>query len=453
MPGDVLMKPIRLVRIVIAVTLLIALLSPALVQIDRSNFQVAVAQGATSKEVVVINFNVQVDSGSSSLFSRAVSIAKADGAAAIMIDENTPGGLVNDMLLMINSISDANASGIPVYAYIGNDSLAASAGSYIAMATNRIFMGPGSQIGPSTPIVVGGTSLEQNHTAGAMLSLMTSLAEAHGRNTTAAFQMVVNDIAYSYSQALAYHIADQSSNSLSQTLQDLNLSGATVVTVSENLPEQLVSFLSNPTVDGILFLIGIVAITLDFLHPTVILSVAGLVLIALALIGAEAIQGGATSSAIAVPLVLFAAAAALIVFEIKTGHGFMMFAGVVVGAFATLLLAYQVPYSPSPFGDVQFIELGILVIIGGLLALYARWVVGAMKRKPYTGVESLVGKSGSAVSDLGPEGEVSIDGIIWKARLAEGAAKKGDHVVVKQVTGLTLVVERESIKERHGEKS
>lgn len=448
-----MVKPIRLVRIVATAALLLVLLSPAIAQFDHQDFRVVVAQGATQEKVVVINFDVQVDSGSSSLFSRAVAIAKGDHAAAIIIDENTPGGLVNDMLLMINSISDANSSGIPVYSYIGNDSLAASAGSYIAMATNRIFMGPGSQIGPSTPIVVGGTSLEQNHTAGAMLSLMTSLAEAHGRNTTAAFQMVVNDIAYSYSQALAYHIADESSNSLSQTIQDLNLSGASVITVSENLPEQLVSFLSNPTVDGILFLIGIVAITLDFLHPTVILSIAGLVLIALALIGAEAIQGSATSSAIAVPIVLFGAAAALIVFEIKTGHGFLMFSGIVVGAFATLLLAYQVPYSPSPFGDAQYIELGILVIVGGLLALYARWVVGAMKRKPYTGVESMIGKSGNAISDLTPEGEVSVNGIIWRARLAQGAAKKGDEVVVKQVSGLTLVVERESIKESRREES
>ncbi|MDG6994665.1 MAG: nodulation protein NfeD [Nitrososphaerota archaeon] len=446
------MKFNKITRIVLVVAFLGVLLFSAFDSPNNENFRVSVAQGS-AKEVVVINFNVQVDSGSSSLFSRAVSIAKADHAAAIVINENTPGGLVNDMLLMIHSISQANASGIPVYTYIGNDSLAASAGSYIAMSTSRIFMGPGSQIGPSTPIVVGGTALEQNHTAGAMLSLMISLAQAHGRNTTAAFQMVVNDIAYSYSQALAYHVADQSSNSLSQTLQDLNLSSATVVTVSENLPEQLVSFVSNPTVDGILLLIGIVAITLDFLHPTVILSIAGLVLIALALIGAEAIQSGATSSAIAVPLVLFAAAAALIVFELKTGHGFLMFAGVVIGAFATLLLAYEVPYSPSPFGNLQFIELGILVVVGGLLALYARWIAGSMRKKPYTGVESIVGKSGSAVSDLDPDGEVSVEGIIWKAKLVEGSAKRGDRVIVKQVSGLTLVVEREPIKERKEGKS
>jgi membrane-bound serine protease (ClpP class) len=407
--------------------------------------RIASAQSPT--EVVVVELNVPIDSGSSSLMARAVSMAQSDRAAAIIINMNTPGGLLDDMLLMVGSINSSLQSGIPVYTFVGNDSIAASAGSYIAMASDKIFMAPGSQIGPSTPIVVGGTSLEQNHTEGAMLTLMTSLAAAHGRNTTAAFQMVENDIAYSYSQALQYHIADNSSVSLAQTLSDVGLSGATIVNVSESPTEQLVSFLSNETVDGILLLIGIIAIVLDFLHPTVVLSIAGVILIALGLIGADAIQSGATSSAIAVPIVLFAAAAALIVFELKTGHGFMLFAGVAVGAFATILLAYQVPYSPSPFGDTTYIELGALIAVGAVLALYARWAAVALRKRPVTGVESMIGKSGIVSTDLTPEGEVSLDGIIWKARVAQGSMKKGDRVIVKRVEGLEVLVEPEPIKE------
>jgi membrane-bound serine protease (ClpP class) len=428
---------------------LVLLSSAFLLSVGANSFhpgRVALAQ-TTGKEVVIVELNVPIDSGSSSLMARAVSIAQGDKAAAIVINMNTPGGLLNDMLLMVGSINSSIASGIPVYTYVGNDSLAASAGSYIAMATDKIFMSPGSQIGPSTPIVVGGSALEQNHTAGAMLTLMTSLAQAHGRNATAAYEMVVNDIAYSYSQALQYHVADASSLSLSQTLSQLNLSGATLVTVSESPTEQLVSFLSNGTVDGILLLIGIIAIVLDFLHPTVVLSIGGVILIALGLIGADAIQSGATSSAIAVPLVLFAAAAALIVFELKTGHGFMLFAGVAVGAFATILLAYQVPYSPSPFGELAYIELAALIVVGGLLALYARWVAKALRHRPVTGVESMIGKSGIVVSDLAPVGDVSLDGIIWKARVAQGSMKKGDRVVVKRVEGLVVLVEPEPIKE------
>jgi membrane-bound serine protease (ClpP class) len=125
----------------------------------------------------------------------ALAMAKSSSAPAIVIQMNTPGGLLSDMTAIISTIQQANQSGIPTYTYVPPNALAASAGSYIAMASNKILMGPGSEIGPSTPIVVGGTPLEQNHTAGAMVSLMTSLAEKWGRNATAARAMVLSDVA------------------------------------------------------------------------------------------------------------------------------------------------------------------------------------------------------------------------------------------------------------------
>ena len=94
------------------------------------------------------------------------------------------------MISIISSIPSANQSGIPTYTFVVPNGLVASAGSYIAMATNRIYMATGSVIRPSTPIVVGGTYLEQNHTQAAMLNLLVSLAQKWGRNATAAYFMV-----------------------------------------------------------------------------------------------------------------------------------------------------------------------------------------------------------------------------------------------------------------------
>ncbi len=372
--------------------------------ITLSLIQRAVLLLATSSqgEVIIVNLNVPIDPGSSGMMARAISQAQSTGASAVIIDMNTPGGLLSDMLSIVDSIGN---SSVPVYTYVGNDSLAASAGSCIAMATRIIFMGPGSEIGPSTPIVEGGTALEQNHTASAMLLFMSSLAEKNNRNTTAASNMVLYDIAFSQQQALQYHVADRASNSLAQTIDDLNLSSASQVMISETPSEQLLSFLSDPTVDGILLLLGIVAIAIDFLHPTILLSVAGGVMIILALIGAESIQGaGTTAYSFLVPLVLFGVAATLIVFEIKTGHGFFLFTGVAIGAIATFLIAYQVPYSPSPYGDVQYIEVAILLVVAALLALYSRWISKSLRKKPVTGPEALAGKVGYAYSDLNPNG-------------------------------------------------
>jgi membrane-bound serine protease (ClpP class) len=416
-----------------------------IIQPRTPNIVFSMSPGSRSHEVVVIQLYEEIDQGSAGMVSRGVARAQADNAAGVVIDMNTPGGLLSDMLTMIGAINSSIASGIPIYTFVGNYSSAASAGSYVAMATQKIFMGSATVIGPSTPYIVGGTSLEQAHVANYTLSLMTTLAQEHGRNVTAAAQMAQNNTAFTGQQAVQYHLVDGYAGSISQVLQIVNDSGAPIVTVSEDLTEQTLGFLSNSTVDGIFLLLGIVAIALDFLHPTVVLSVAGGVLIVLALIGAEAIQGPSGYPGIILPLALFIAAAVLIVFEIKTGHGFLLFTGVVLGAFATILFAYEVPYSPSPIGEIQYVEIGILVVVGAILALYARYVGSTLRRKPVTGKESLVGKIGIVYSDISPEGEVTVDAITWKARLAKpesGSLRKGDSVIVRRVEGLTLFVDR-----------
>ena len=310
---------------------------------------------ANSNGVVIIaNFNVPVDPGSSTFMARVVSTAQAQHAAAIVIEMNTPGGLLSDMLDIISSIQTANASGIPTYTYIVPDGLGASAGSYIAMATNRILMGPGSEIGPSTPIVVGGTALEQNHTEDAMLETMQSLAQDWGRNQTAVYNMVIYDQAFSANDAIANHVADGSANSLSDALNQLNLSSNSQTTLSENLYEQLLSALSNTLLDGILFLIGVVAIVIDFFHPTIILTILGVIAIVAGLVGAEVV--GASSLGIIVLVI----AAALIILELKLGHGFALIGGVILGAVGIYFLSFNLQYSPSPIGDVAILELALL---------------------------------------------------------------------------------------------
>ena len=188
---------------------------------SQNSIVISVAQGSSNKEVVVIQLYEQIDSGSASMISRGISRAEADQASAVIVDMNTPGGLLSDMVTMIGAI---NSTTIPVYTFVGNDSSAASAGSYVAMATDKIYMAPGSQIGPSTPFIIGGTALEQQHVQNYAQSLMETLAAAHGRNVTAAGIMVSNNTAYTYSQAIGLHVVDGLSTSLPKLISSLNLS-------------------------------------------------------------------------------------------------------------------------------------------------------------------------------------------------------------------------------------
>jgi membrane-bound serine protease (ClpP class) len=387
--------------------------------------------------VIIANFNVPVDPGASTFMSRVVSTAQSDHAAAIVIVMNTPGGLVSDMQSIVNSIKAANSTGIPTYTFIVPDGFGASAGSYIAMASNRILMAPGSAIGPSTPIVVGGTALEQNHTQAFFLSYMQALATEWGRNTTAVYYMVQSDEAFSATQAVGYHVADGTANSLSDAINQLGLSANPQTTIGENFYEQLLSALSNTLLDGILFLIGIVAIVIDFLHPTIILTVLGVIAIVAGLVGAEVV--GASTLGIIILIV----AAALIVLELKLGHGFALIAGVVLGAIGIYFLSFNLQYSPSPIGDFTILALSLIVVFGVLAGLYIRWVIGPIRRRSrLTGAEALIGKTGIVTTDLNPKGEVRVEGVIWRAQSLSGDIAKGERVTVKALKGLTVTVEK-----------
>jgi membrane-bound serine protease (ClpP class) len=404
-------------------------------------FPTQVSAEAQTGPIVIANFNVPVDPGSSTFMSRVVNYAIGQGASAIVIEMNTPGGLLSDMVSIINSITQANKSGIPTYTYVVPNGLAASAGSYIAMATNKIVMGSGSAIGPSTPIVVGGTSLEQNHTQAAMLEFMVSLANEWGRNSTMAYSMVQGDQAFTAAEAYQYHLIDGSANSLNDAIREFNssLSGKQQVFISEDIYEQFLSALSDSTLDGILIILGVMAIVIDIFHPTILLTIVGAIAIVLGLIGAEIISASVLGYAV------IAIAAVLIILELKLGHGFAMMAGVVLGAFGILLLAHGLIYfTPSPITlTTELEELFFVAIVGIVAGLYIRWVLGPIRsRSKLTGPEALVGQIGTAVTDLKPTGEVRVKGIIWKAESISGDIIKGESVRVKAIKGLTLEVEK-----------
>src|SRR5439155_1505953 len=180
----------------------------------------------------------------------------------LVIVMNTPGGLLANMQQIVRSIQDVQDARLAVYTYVPPVAFAASAGSYIALATNGIYMGSGSIIGPSTPFVVGGDPSEEQHVQNAMVAYIRSLAEKNGYNVTAAVDMAQNNTAYSAVQATSV---------------------------------------------GLLMLI---------------------------------------------------IAAGLVILEVKAGHGFFAISGIALGLAGTYLLAYNVPYSPSPYGITQYVILG-----------------------------------------------------------------------------------------------
>ncbi len=414
---------------------------------NHNSNNVNINSDISSKSIVVINLTEEIDPGSSNMFRATLENINSSYVKAVIINMNTPGGILENMLTMVNYINETEAKGISVYTYVPDDGMAASAGSYVAMASTGIYMGAGSYIGPSTPIVVGGTSLEENHTKDAMLSLMESMAFAHNRNETAAGIMVENNTAYTESQALKINLINGNYNSLESFIAGKNLSKYPIIYVNESGYDQFLSFLSNPIVDGIFILIGIVAIFLDLYHGTVILSVIGVVMIVLGLLGAELIN----ASIVGLIFLLFAAI--LIFLEFKTQHGIALLAGLITGIIGIYFLASSYytsnpGYSPSPFGLSFYVTAILIIILGIILILYIRKIIKSYKKKIFTGAESLIGADGIAVNNIPENGKgfVSLDGVEWEAINKGGSINKNDDVVVIGRDGVKLIIQKKKIK-------
>ena len=106
-------------------------------------------------------------------------------------------------------------------------------------------------------------------------------------------------------------------------------------------------------------------------------------------------------------------------------------------------MSFGLQYSPSPITGLVEIELGVLVVFGVIIGMYIRWIIGPLRRRSkLTGPEVMLGKTGVAVTDLTPKGEVRVLGEIWRAESSSGNVKKNEQVTVKALKGLVVVVEK-----------
>ncbi len=343
---------------------------------------------------------------------------------------NTPGGLLQSMIQITSvSIADVQSHGLAVYTYVPPASLAASAGSYIALASNAIFMGNGSIIGPSTPYIVGGSPDQVQHIKNAMVNYTRSLAQAHGYNATAAVNMVENNVAYSAVDAAGVGLVTGLVDSFQGFLSKVGLSAVPLTDFSEPVYDKFLSFVSDPTVDGLFILVGIIALVLDLFHRTLFLSVVAVIFIALGFLGAQLIQASV------VGILILIIAAALVILEVKAGHGLFAITGIALGVAGTYLLAYNVNYSPSPYGVAQYVILGATGAVLVVAFLYLTRIRRALMAQPkLIDPERIVNMTGRASTDLvpGKDGVANVGAEDWTA-VSDQFIPKGSVVRVTAV--------------------
>ncbi len=405
---------------------------------------------ASTGEVVVVEVEGVISPVMQDYVARAMEEAEARGAEIVVLELNTPGGLDASMRGIIQQILESR---IPVVAYVyPRGARAASAGSFILVASHVAAMAPGTNVGAAHPVAVGGGGAVGEKVVNDARAYMRSLAELRGRNVSLAESFVVRSESLSASEALKGGIIDVIASNYEDLLSSLDgmevdvrgekrvlsTRDAGVVRVPMSTRESLLHRISDPNVAYLLFLIGIYGIILELSNPGAVLpGVIGGISIILALWSFQALSVSATGLA----LIIFAVI--LFVAELKVPSQGILTAGGIVSLFLGSMML--IDSEKEPF---IAISLKLIASATAFTALFFAFALGlaarAMKRRPATGREAMLGLVGTASTALSPEGYVLVRGELWRARAKKGNIEKGKKVKVVEMDNLTLVVEEVS---------
>jgi membrane-bound serine protease (ClpP class) len=373
--------------------------------------------------------------------------ADAAGAAAVVVELDTPGGLMTSMHEMIEHILAART---PVVVYVApSGAQASSAGFFLLMAADLAAMAPGTRTGAAHPVGAGGESIAGTlgeKVAQDAAAAIRSLAARNGRDATLAEQAVLTSRSFSAEEALSAHLVDLMAPSLAELLRAidgrrvrsgaaaavLHTSGATVREVEMTATQRLLSALAHPELAYLLLTLGGVGLFFEITHPgTLLPGVVGAICLLLAFFGLSLLAANYVAAA------LILLAMGLFVAELKAGgHGVLALSGVVSLVIGSLLL-FSSPEPELRVGLEWITTVTLLSLAAVFTLMTAAW--RARRRPVLTGVEGLIHERGVARSELRPGGKVFVHGELWDA-VAEQPVAAGEAVEVTAVRDMILAV-------------
>jgi membrane-bound serine protease (ClpP class) len=427
------------------------LLVAGAVGVGSGGFGVLAGQNGSGTPVVeklVLKDTIQPVSAGE--LKRAIDKAQTDGAEVLLVELNTPGGLLDSTRDMVGAML---SSRVPVVVYVApSGARAGSAGFFLLEAADMAVMAPGTNAGAAHPVMeLGGqpdavmSQKIENDTE----AFLRSFTAKRGRNAEAAEAAVHTSHSYTAEEALDLHLIDLIEPTERQLLAaldgrtvtrmdgaqaTLHTGGARVVEVSPTLREELLGWLVDPDIAILLGIGGALLIYLEFNTPgTVVPGALGTLMVLLAVFGLGLLPIRFTA------VLLLVAALGLMVLEAKFGgHGVLAVAGIVCLAFGMLtLVAAPVP----ELGISPAVAIGVSVGFGAITVVLVRLAFKARRMKSRLGVDALMGARATAMEELTPEGHVLVEGEIWQAMAAE-RVEKGAQLRVIGHDAYQLRVER-----------
>ncbi len=389
---------------------------------------------------------------------KSIDRANKEKVRLIILQMDTPGGLMGSMREIIKSILSSDA---PVVVFTApKGAQAASAGGYIMLAAHIAAMAPGTEIGamhPVSPFLNFGQKDEQGNAAEGIMEKKVlndtiaygkSLAQKRKRNVDWTVRAIRDAVSSTYLEAYKLGIVDIIAEDVDDLLRKLNgrrvdVNGTMLTLSTANLSElsfemdwkeRMLNFFADPQMVFLLFIIAVAGIGMEFKSPGLIVpGVIGAVALFLFLMAVRVLPINLAG------LALIILAIVLFILELKiASYGLLTVGGIVSFIFGSMILFD----SPLPGGQIPLRSIiSVVVFLLAFFFIVVRSVVLAHKGQVTTGMQGLVGETGMAIRDFDGNGKVFVHGEIWNAS-SEDAIKRDDRITVTGSKGMTLFVKK-----------
>lgn len=414
---------------------------------------------AAKEKYALLKLQGSVNPIMSQYIAESIQKASKDGAMFVVIQLDTPGGMVDAMREIIKAILESRA---PVVVFASpRGAQAASAGGYIMLAAHVAAMAPGTEIGamhPVSPALDFFPRDENGEPAGVMekkvlndmVAYARSLAQKRNRNVAWAERAVRQAASSTYLEALRENVIDFVAEDMDDLLKKLNgravaVDGRTVIlrTAAVSAVEypmdwkqRFLNFFADPQIVFFLLIIAVVGIGFEIKSPGLIApGVIGVVSLFLFFMALRILPVNVAGIA------LIALAVVLLILELKiTSYGLLTVGGVASFVFGSMILFD----SPLPGGSVPLTTIiTMAVLLLAFVFIVVRAVIKVHRTQVTTGREGLVGMTGPALTDFDGQGRgtVRVYGEIWDA-VTDQELRKGDEVVVLGIDGMVLRVRK-----------
>jgi membrane-bound serine protease (ClpP class) len=372
-----------------------------------------------------------------------------EGGQCLIIQLDTPGGLMESMRIIVKKILTAN---IPIIVYVApRGARAASAGVFITLSAHIAVMAPSTHIGAAHPVSLG--EGKESKTMGEKIindtvAYVKTIAKTRGRNVDWAEKAVRKSVSITEEEAVKLNVVDFISPDIQDLLTKIDgkvvkFDGTTRTLLTKGMQPRsmqmswryrLLDIISNPSIAYILLMLGIYGIFFELQSPGAILpGVVGGIFLILAFYSLHMLPINYAGLA----LIFFGIL--LFIAEIKVvSHGLLTIGGVI-----SLLLGSMMLIETT--ADYMRVSLSVIIpavlVSAGFFTFAITKAIGARLKKPTTGMEGLVGETGIAAVSISPEGKVSIHGEFWNV-ISDQNIERGEKVQVIGVTNLKLKVKK-----------